>query len=159
MEISTVEKLEEIHCRFTKGGGNVISILQDIQSEFRYIPEDTVLWFSRRTGIPASKFHGVITFYSQFHTRPRGQNVVTVCCGTVCHVKGAERILSRLRSELKLKGDQDTTRDGKFTLEKVSCVGACSIAPVIVVNSQVYGNMGPGTVIKEINKCRDGGGE
>lgn len=159
MKFSTEEKLEKIHRRFAESGGNIISILQDVQTEFRYIPEDTVVWFSRRTGIPVSKFYGVITFYSQFHARPRGENIITVCCGTVCHVKGSERIIFRLRDELSLKGDQETTRDGKFTLEKVACVGACSIAPVVLVNSTVHGNMTSDKVIKQIKRHRDGGGE
>jgi NADH:ubiquinone oxidoreductase subunit E len=159
MEDSTVEKLEKIHCRFKETGGNIIAVLQDIQSEFRYIPEDTVYWFSRKTGIPASKFYGVITFYSQFHTRPRGENIVTVCCGTVCHVKGSQRIFSRLREEFGLKGKEDTSRDGKFTLEKVACVGACSIAPVSLINSTVYGNMNPDKMIKQIKKHREGSRE
>lgn len=159
MEKSTVEKLEKIHCRFRKTNDNIIAVLQDIQSEFKYIPEETVYWFSRKTGIAASKFYGVITFYSQFHTRPRGENIITVCCGTVCHVKGNQRIITRLRGELGLKGDEDTTRDGRFTLEKVACVGACSIAPVSLINSDVYGNLTPDKMIKQLKKIRDAGCE
>lgn len=155
MEDSRVEKLEQIHYRFKEKGTNIIGVLQEIQSEFKYIPEDTVYWFSEKTGIPASKFYGVITFYSQFHTKPRGDNIVTVCCGTVCHVKGNQRIITRLRDELGLKGNESTTRDGKYTMEKVACVGACSIAPVVLINSDVLGNMTPEKMAKTIRKAQD----
>lgn len=154
MEESAIEKLEEIYSYFIHSGGNIISALQDIQSHYRYVPEEAVYWFAERSGIPPSKFYGVITFYGQFHTKPRGENIITACCGTVCHVKGAHRIMFRLKDELSLKGDQDTTRDEKFTLENVACVGACSIAPVVLVNDKVCGNMNPDKVIREIKKIK-----
>ncbi len=154
MEASAIEKLEEIYSSFLHSGGNIISALQDIQTHYRYVPEETVYWFAERSGIPPSKFYGVITFYGQFHTKPRGENIITACCGTVCHVKGAHRIMFRLKDELSLKGEQDTTRDEKFTLENVACVGACSIAPVVLVNDKVCGNMNPDKVIREIKKIK-----
>ena len=107
-------------------------------------------WFAKRTGIPSAKWYGVTTFYSQFHLTPRGENIITVCSGTVCHVKGAEKIISQLRSDLKLKGDSQTTRDMKFTLENVNCVGACSIAPVVIVNEKVYGKQTGDSMVKNI---------
>ena len=159
MEISTVTKLDAIHVRFNDGGGNVISALQDIQSEFGYIPEDAVYWFSDKTGIPASKFFGVATFYAQFYLEPRGENIITACCGTACHVKGADRIIFRLRDELSLAEDEDTTGDGMFTLEKVACVGACSIAPVVLVNQKVYGKMTPDKMVKALKTYKEDSGE
>ena len=159
MEESAIEKLEIIYDRYVETEGSIISALQDIQSEFRYIPEDAVYWFAEKSGVAASKFYGVITFYGQFHMKPRGENIVTACCGTVCHVKGAHRIMFRLRDELSLTGNSDTTRDGLFTLEKVACVGACSIAPVVLINDKIYGNMTPNKVVKQINKCREDKGE
>ncbi len=150
MEISTVTKLNAVYSRFNSSGGNIISALQDIQSEFGYIPEDAVYWFSDKTEIPASKFFGVATFYSQFYLKPRGKNIVTACCGTACHVKGSDRIIFRLRDKLSLAGDEDTTGDGLFTLEQVACVGACSIAPVMLVNKKVYGKMTPDKMLKEL---------
>ncbi len=100
-------------------------------------------------------FFGVVTFYGQFHLKPRGKNIITACCGTVCHVKGADRIISRLRNELSLKGEQDTTKDGMFTLENVNCVGACSIAPIVLVNDKVHGKMTPDKVVKKIRAERE----
>lgn len=159
METSTVIKLDTIHARFNDSGGNIISALQDIQSEFGYIPEDTVYWFSDKTGIPASKFFGVATFYSQFYLKPRGKNIVTACCGTACHVKGSDRIIFRLQDKLSLAEDEDTTSDGLFTLEKVACVGACSIAPVMLVNKKVYGKMTPDKMVKELKTYEEDSGE
>lgn len=134
--------------------GNVISLLQDIQEEFGYIPEDAVHWFSRKLNIPESRFFGVVTFYSQFHLKPRGKNIITACSGTACHVKGSERIISGIKKELGLLDSEDTTPDMEFTVEKVNCVGACSIAPVIIVNKKVHGKSSTDKVVKEIKTLR-----
>jgi len=130
-------------------------VLQEIQNEFGYVQEESVNWFSARANIPASKFYGVITFYSQFHLTPRGKNIITVCSGTVCHVKGASRIISRLHDDLKLAGDAATTKDMMFTLENVNCVGACSIAPVVLVNNKVYGKMNPEKISKTLKTYKE----
>jgi NADH:ubiquinone oxidoreductase subunit E len=155
MEESSVAALEGIYQDIFKTGGNIILVLQEIQKAFGYIPEDAVNWFSRKTDIPSSKFFGVVTFYSQFHLQPRGKNIITACCGTVCHVKGADRVISRLRDELSLKPGQDTTRDKQFTLENVNCVGACSIAPIVIVNDKIYGNMNPDKIVKNLQDYRE----
>jgi len=150
MEKKQEKKLGAILNKFNSGDETVISVLQDMQKEFGYVPEEAVYWFSERTNVPASKFFGITTFYAQFHLKPRGKNIITACCGTVCHVKGADRIISRLRDDLSLKGAQDTTKDGKFTLETVNCVGACSIAPIVIVNDKVHGKMNPDKAVKSI---------
>ena len=155
MEEAQIEKLESIHQRSKGNGDNLINILQEMQSEFGYIQEDSVAWFAARTNIPAATFYGVITFYSQFHLTPRGKNVVTVCCGTVCHVKGAPRIISKLRENLNLKGENQTTKDMLFTLETVNCVGACSIAPVAMVNGKVFGKQGPEKMVKNLQPYKE----
>ncbi|MBI4826461.1 MAG: NAD(P)H-dependent oxidoreductase subunit E [Nitrospirae bacterium] len=136
-------------------GGNIISLLQEIQEAFGYIPEDVVFWFSKELNIPASNFYGVATFYSQFYLKPRGKNIITACCGTACHVKGSGPIINKLREELKLPEGEVTSKDGKFTLENVACVGACSIAPVFIGNKKVFGKMTmekASQMLKEINK-------
>lgn len=154
MDKQTTEALEAIYDRCTANEDNIITVLQEIQSEFGYIQEDVVNWFADRTNIPPSKFYGVVTFYSQFHLTPRGKNIVTVCCGTVCHVKGAPRIIEKVRDDLKLKGDQTTTKDMMFTMEKVNCVGACSIAPVVLVNEKVYGKSTPAKMVANLKKYK-----
>ena len=155
MDKEQEEKLESIYEKSVAGGDNIITVLQEIQKVFGYVPEDSVTWFSRRLNIPASKFYGVITFYSQFHLTPRGKNIVTVCSGTVCHVKGAPRIIEKLASDLKLKGDARTTKDKLFTLENVNCVGACSIAPVVIVNEKVYGKQSPDSMVKNLKTYKE----
>ena len=148
------ESLEAIYARSVANEDNIITVVQEIQNEFGYIQEEVVNWFSKRSNIPASKYYGVITFYSQFHQNPRGKNIVTVCCGTVCHVKGASRVISKVKDDLKLKEDQNTTRDMLFTLERVNCVGACSIAPVVLINEKVLGKVTPGKMVKSLKEYK-----
>ena len=155
MDVTTIEKLNSVLTRYMEKDGNAVSILQDIQSEFGYIPEDTVNWIAQKSGIPASKLFGVVTFYAQFYMKPRGENIITACCGTVCHVKGSHRILFQLNEELTFPKGEDTTRDGLFTLEKVACLGACSIAPVVVINQKVHGRMTPDKVVKKLQALKD----
>ncbi|MGB3210979.1 MAG: NAD(P)H-dependent oxidoreductase subunit E [Desulforhopalus sp.] len=155
MEKSQEEKLEMIYRKTLTNGDNIITVLQQIQHEFGYVSEESVHWFAKRTDIPSSKFYGVITFYSQFHLVPRGKNIVTVCSGTVCHVKGAPRIISKIQEDLKLKEDQDTTSDKQFTLERVNCVGACSIAPVVLVNEKVLGKVTPASMVKSLKEYKE----
>lgn len=134
--------------------GTIISILQDIENSFGYIPEKAVFWFSKKLDIPASRFFGTATFYSQFHLKPRGKNIITVCRGTACHVKGSERLINRLFMELDIPPDEETTPDLKFTVEKVNCIGACGIAPVTVLNKEVHGKMTLDKLIKEVKKIK-----
>ncbi len=127
--------------KYHRNDGNVISLLQDMQESFGYIREDVVNWFSKELNIPASNFYGVVTFYAQFYLKPRGKNIVTTCCGTACHVKGSGTIIEKVRKTLKIPDGETTSKDGKFTIESVACVGACSIAPVFIANKKVYGKM------------------
>jgi NADH:ubiquinone oxidoreductase subunit E len=148
------EKLEPILSDYRKNEGNIITILQGVEETFGYISEEAVNWFSKRLDIPASRFYGIATFYAQFHLKPRGKNVVTVCRGTACHVKGSERLLNRLHIELDIPTGEDTSDDFKFTIEKVNCVGACGIAPVIIVNKEVHGKMSLDKLMKDVKKLR-----
>jgi len=153
------ETLQSILDEYTKNGGNVITILQDIEKHFGYIPEETVIWISKKLDIPASRFFGTATFYSQFHLKPRGKNIITVCRGTACHVKGSERFINRLMMELDIPEDEDTTSNLKFTIEKVNCIGACGIAPVTVFNKEVHGKMTLDRLMKEIKRVKQSGNE
>jgi len=148
------DKLANILEQHTANEGNLITLLQDIQSEFGYVPQDAVAWFSRELDIPASRFYGVTTFYSQFHLKQRGRNIITACCGTACHVRGAERLISTAARELKLNEDQDTTEDGEITLEKVACLGTCSMAPVMIINNKMQAKMTPEKLKKEIKTLK-----
>jgi NADH:ubiquinone oxidoreductase subunit E len=144
------ETLEKILENYRQNEGNIITILQDVEFTFGYIPEEAVNWFSKKLDIPASRFYGIATFYAQFHLKPRGKNIITVCRGTACHVKGSERLLNRLFIELDIPTDEDTSDDREFTVERVACVGTCSMAPVVVINKKVYAKMTTDKLIKEI---------
>ncbi len=148
-------QLNAIYNEATANDDNIIAILQQIQNTFGYVDKEAVLWFARKMGVPVSKFYGVVTFYGQFHLTPRGKNIVTVCCGTVCHVKGAPKVISKLKEELKLKGEDMTTRDMLFTVENVNCVGACSIAPVVIVNDKVFGKQSGDKMVKNLKSFRE----
>jgi NADH:ubiquinone oxidoreductase subunit E len=154
-----VDALENIVKKHREKDGNIISLMQDTQEEFGYIPKEAVDYFSEELGIAPSRFYGVVTFYSQFHLKPRGKNIVSVCCGTACHVKGGSKIADRVLKDLGLAADGDTTADKEFTFEVVRCVGACSIAPVVLVNDKAYAEMSPdGTakLIKQLKKEESG---
>lgn len=144
------EVLEKILINYRKNEGNIITILQDLEETFGYIPEEAVNWFSKKLDISASRFYGIATFYAQFHLKPRGKNVITVCRGTACHVKGSERLLNRLFIELDIPPGEDTTQDNNFTIEKVACVGTCSMAPVVIINKKVYGKVIAEKIVREI---------
>jgi NADH:ubiquinone oxidoreductase subunit E len=148
------ETLQKILSDYIANEGNIITILQDIEKNFGYIPEDAVNWFSKKLDIPASRFFGTATFYSQFHLKPRGKNVITVCRGTACHVKGSERLINRLLMELDLTAHEETTSDLKFTVERVNCIGACGIAPVTLINHEVHGKTTLDKLLKEIKKLK-----
>ncbi len=155
MDKKLEDTLEAIYLKYVDNEDNIITVLQDIQNELGYVQKEAVEWFSKKTNTPVSKFYGVITFYSQFHLAPRGKNIVTVCCGTVCHVKGAPKVVTRLRDDLKLKGEEQTTRDMLFTMENVNCVGACSIAPVVIVNDKVFGKQSGEKMVKNLKPYKE----
>jgi NADH:ubiquinone oxidoreductase subunit E len=150
------KKLEGILARYHENEGNLISILQDLESEFGYLREDAIYWISERLDVPPAKFYGIATFYAQFHLKPRGKNVITACCGTACHVKGSARLIDSLLKELKIPHGEDTSEDLKFTVEKVNCVGACSIAPVIIINKTVHGKVTSEMLMKEMKTLKAG---
>ncbi len=153
------DKLQGLVKNFRENEGNIISLLQETQEVFGYIPEEAVYRLSEELDIPASSFFGVATFYAQFHLKPRGKHIITACCGTACHVKGSERIINNLKRDLCLTESENTTEDKKFTLEQVACVGACSIAPVVIINKKVYGKMTTDKVAKELKGLKEGSDE
>ena len=148
------ETLDQILADYRQNEGNIITILQSVEEAFGYIPEEVVNWLSKKLDISASRFYGIATFYAQFHLKPKGKNVVTVCRGTACHVKGSERLLNRLLIELDIPLGEDTSDDLKFTVEKVNCVGACGIAPVIILNREVHGKMTLDKLMKDMKRLR-----
>ncbi len=152
-----IDALQNIVKKHLERDGNIISLMQDTQKELGYVPREAVNYFSEELGIAPSRFYGVLTFYSQFHLKPRGKNIISVCRGTACHVKGGSKIAERTQRELGLAADGETTEDRQFTFEVVRCVGACSIAPVVLVNSRAYAEMTPDSTAKLIKKLKKEG--
>lgn len=141
---STIDfgKVDEIieNCGAKKS--NLIAILQKVQEDFRYLPEDVMTYIGTKiVGLSPATVYGVATFYSQFSLEPKGKYEIKVCDGTACHVRGSMPVLNALKSSLKIKDGQLTTDDGLFSLETVSCLGACGLAPVVVINEKVYPQM------------------
>ncbi|TAN39249.1 MAG: NAD(P)H-dependent oxidoreductase subunit E [Nitrospirae bacterium] len=149
------EKLNKILQEYKTKEANIIYLLQETEEVFGYIPREAVDYFAEELSIAPSRFYGVATFYAQFHLNPRGKHVITACCGTACHVKGSERLINGLRMELGLAEGHETTADMEFTLEKVNCVGACSIAPVFIINKKVYGKSTSDRLIKEVRSMKE----
>jgi len=129
----------------------LIAGLLAIQRHYGYLPEKAMRAIAKELKVPFSKVYGVATFYSQFRMKPRGRHLISVCLGTACQVKGGERIYRRLKRELGVKLGE-TTPDGRFTLETVSCVGACGMAPVVVVGEDTHGRLTPEKTLKVIQR-------
>lgn len=120
--------------------GSLINVLEDIQAEYRYLPEEALVLVSDRMGVPLSQVYSVATFYHAFSLKPSGEHSICVCTGTACHVRGAVQVLSRLVSKLGIEPG-GTTRDRLYTLETGNCLGACALGPVLVVDGEYEGNM------------------
>ena len=132
--------------------GELINILREAQEIFSYLPSDVQLFIARKLGIPAAKVYGVTTFYSYFTMEPRGKHVISVCLGTACFVKGADKIVEEFRKQLNIH-EGTTSSDGMYTLDSIRCVGACGLAPVVIVDGKVHGRVKPedvSAIIKEI---------
>ncbi len=134
------EKVNEVLASYAGDKAELIPILQQVQQVFGYLPEEAMSLIAEFVDVPECSVFGVATFYAQFKFVPVGRNVIKVCRGTGCYVKGAPRLLDELESRLNIK-DGETTPDGEYTLETVACFGSCALAPVMVVNDRVYGNV------------------
>lgn len=133
----------EIVAKYAGSEGSLIAVLQEIQSRFNHIPLEGMLEVSEKMGIPLSDIYGVATFYHQFRLKPQGKHLISMCSGTACHVKGASINYNTLREKLGMKGDEETTSDGRFTLQRVRCMGACSLAPTMKIDGDIYGKIKP----------------
>ncbi len=145
-ETPEVRKFEKV-CRILEENDHsqakLIPILQAVQAEYRYLPEKILAFIATSLNIPPAKVYGVATFYSHFTLIPKGKYVIKICDGTACHVKDSIPILEAIRKKLALEEGAETTEDMMFTVETVSCLGACGLAPVVVVNEDVYPMMTP----------------
>jgi NADH:ubiquinone oxidoreductase subunit E len=127
--------------RFDNDKENLIMILQAIQAQYNYLPRPVLSYLSEKIEIPLSRIYGVATFYSTFSLEPRGKNIISICLGTACHVRGGGKVMDRIEETLHVRNGE-TTDDGQFTLESVRCIGCCSLGPVVKINEDVYGRIG-----------------
>jgi NADH-quinone oxidoreductase subunit E len=134
------DRVEALLQDFLGKKGVTVPVLQRIQAEFGYLPRPAMEYMAKRLRIPLSKVFGVATFYAQFHLKPRGKNIIRVCRGTACHVRGGANIAEEMQEILKV-GVGETTEDMRFTYEEVACIGACGLAPVIMINDRTYGRL------------------
>lgn len=138
--------------------GTLITVLHKAQAIFGYLPKDVQLFISEQLKLPVSKVYGVVQFYSFFTMIPKGKHRIAVCMGTACYVKGAEKVLEQFKKLLGIH-EGETTVDGQFSLEALRCVGACGLAPVVVIDEQVYGKVSPKKVVDMLSTYQQGGDE
>jgi NADH-quinone oxidoreductase subunit E len=126
--------------KYQRDRGWLVSILQDVQAEYYYLPEEAIQEVSRGLEVPLSQVYSVATFFKAFSLKPRGRHLINVCLGTACHVRGAVRILEKIERELEIE-QGETTPDLRFSLERVNCVGACALGPMVIVDGEFHGEM------------------
>jgi NADH:ubiquinone oxidoreductase subunit E len=140
-----------INERFIGDKENLIMILQAINKEYNYLPRPALTYVSTRLDVPLSQIYGIATFYSMFSLEPRGRNIISICLGTACHVRGGEKIREKLEESLSIE-DGETTEDMRFTLESVRCIGCCSLGPVVKINEDTHGRIAYTEVDKILEK-------
>lgn len=150
------KQMDEILAKHGRQASNIIAILQDVQETYRYLPREIFPYLSKELGMTTANIYSVATFYENFSLEPKGKYVIKVCNGTACHVRKSIPILEKLRETLNLKEGQATTDDFVFTVETVSCLGACGLAPVLMVNDTVHPSMTPGKVVALVQELREG---
>lgn len=155
LDIKERELLNKILKEHEYSQTKVIAIMQDIQKEYHYLPEEVLCYVAGELGISEAKIYGVATFYENFSLEPKGKYIIKVCDGTACHVRNSVPILQEFRQTLGVTADKPTTEDKLFTVETVSCLGACGLAPVCTVNDQVYPSMTPEKAKDLIQKLKE----
>jgi len=134
--------------------GAVIPVLQEIQEAYGHVPPAAIERIAENMGVPASEIFGIVTFYAQFRLQPVGKNLVKVCHGTACHLNGAEKISKALTQAVDAE-EGETSQDGKFTVERVACLGCCSLSPCVMINGEVYGRLTPEAVTKVMSRVQE----
>lgn len=148
-----VEKIKEICQSFDNKSGELINVLHKVQGTFGYLPAEVQEVVAQELNVSVAKVYGVVTFYSFFSMVPKGQHPISICTGTACYVRGAENVLEEFRKELHIEVGE-TTSDGKFSISCLRCVGACGLAPVVMVGDKTYGRVAP-EMVKDIIKEYD----
>jgi NADH-quinone oxidoreductase subunit E len=141
VKLMKFERVCQIVDKYERNPSKLIPILQDVQKEYRYLPEEVMAYVATCLRLSPARVYGVASFYANFSLKPKGKYVIHVCDGTACHVKGSGEIKAALYAKLGLGAEKKTTDDMLFTVEPVSCLGACGLAPVITINDKVYGQV------------------
>ena len=149
-------RVDVIVDKYAKEPGSLTAVLQDIQAEYNYLPQESLKRISEKMALPLSQVLHVATFYKAFSLEPRGKHLITVCLGTACHVRGGPRIVNQIERSLNVRAG-GTTADGLFTLETVNCVGACALGPMMIVDGQYHGQMAASRVDRVLKKYIESG--
>jgi len=150
---SDLAPVDDILKAFPEKKGMLIPILQGVQDVYGFVPEGVANKVADEMGVYRSQVYGILTFYTQFHLSPRGRQTIRACAGTACHVKGGKQVILRMEGELGV-GHGGTTEDGLFSFEHVACIGACGLAPVIMVDDDAFGHLDPNKAESVIKKLR-----
>lgn len=145
LSCTAVKKVAEICRSHGNDAGELINILHETQNALGYLPKEVQVIVAKNLGIPATRVNGVVSFYAFFTEKPKGKHPVSVCLGTACYVRGAEKVLDEVKKVLGIEVGE-TTPDGFFSLDCLRCVGACGLAPVLMIDGKVYGNVDPRNV-------------
>jgi NADH-quinone oxidoreductase subunit E len=149
-----MKKLDRIIENFNKRGGSLIGLLQDVSESYGYLPEKVLVDISEKLNVPLSHLYSLATFYTSFRLEPMGEHHCSICVGTACHVKGAPGVVETIERELQINAGE-TTKDGKFTIETVNCLGACALGPLVVIDNNYYGKLDQRKAVKLINEYKE----
>ena len=147
-----LQAVKEIASGYGKDRSALIAVLQDVHEEYNHLPEGSLDVISHEMGIPVTSIYGVATFFRAFSFKPRGRHLATLCMGTACHVRGASRLLTEVEERLGISSGE-TTRDKRFTLETVNCLGCCAVGPLMVVDGEYHGEMNTKAVTSVLEGC------
>jgi NADH-quinone oxidoreductase subunit E len=147
-------KVDSIIEKYREGRSSLVGLLQDVSQQCGYLPEGVLENISDRLNIPLSHMYSLATFYTSFRLEPLGKHHCSVCVGTACHVRGAELVVDVIERELNIR-DGETTEDGKFTLDKVNCLGACALGPLVVIDGEYHGKMDQRKIAKLLKQYED----
>ncbi|GAB1469120.1 NADH-quinone oxidoreductase subunit NuoE [Candidatus Cloacimonadota bacterium] len=145
-------KVMEILDRYDRSESKIIPILQAVQEEYRYLPQEVLTFIATSLGVSPARLYGVATFYSHFSLEAKGKHIIKMCDGTACHVRGSSKVIDAIRTRLQLSAKKITTDDMMYTFETVSCLGACGLAPVLVIDDEIYGQITPEHALALIDK-------
>ena len=149
-----MKKLDRIIENHHKRGGSLIGLLQDVSESYGYLPEKVLEEISEKLNVPLSHLYSLATFYTSFRLEPMGEHHCSICVGTACHVRGAPGVVETIERQLQIKAGE-TTKDGKFTVETVNCLGACALGPLVVIDNNYYGKLDQRKAVKLINEYKE----